>query len=364
MIWIVDELFEDDKQSKTAGNKARNDITRILCENFYAQKIEIKLSRIHKGNQSIVGKIRSHSKIYKKWEEVFRSVQNGDLLIIQFPIISHSIFFSKLIKRLKRQGVKVLALVHDLDFLRYANVKRIAFKTKLRIRYEELSILDQFDKVIIHNDHMKSFLVQSCDFDKSRLISLEIFDYLSDKVQDSVLAREYKSCIVAGNLSSEKAGYIYDLKGSIKYNLYGVNFESEKVKNENIFYHGSFTPEILPTVLEGGFGVVWDGPSCKTCCGPGGEYLKFNNPHKTSLYISSNIPVVIWEKSALADFVVQNNIGYAIDSLTDLDKLFKKLTQNKYDELRKNTKIVSERMHKGFYTINAMNKAIEDIYER
>ena len=50
--------------------------------------------------------------------------------------------------------------------------------------------------------------------------------------------------------------------------------------------------------MEGSFGLVWDGISVETCAGVYGEYLKVNNPHKTSLYLASGIPVIIWKEAA------------------------------------------------------------------
>ena len=62
--------------------------------------------------------------------------------------------------------------------------------------------------------------------------------------------------------------------------------------------------------------------SSETCKGSFGEYLRINNPHKTSLYLASGIPVIIWSKAALAEFIEKNKCGITVDSLYEIaDKL-------------------------------------------
>ena len=76
-----------------------------------------------------------------------------------------------------------------------------------------------------------------------------------------------------------------------------------KLRGKNVKYCGQYKPEELPEKLEGGFGLVWDGDDLGACTGVFGEYMKYNNPHKTSLYLASGLPVIIWEKAAMAKYI-------------------------------------------------------------
>ena len=40
-------------------------------------------------------------------------------------------------------------------------------------------VLRYFDKIICHNDYMKKYLIEK-GFEENKLVSLEIFDYLTD----------------------------------------------------------------------------------------------------------------------------------------------------------------------------------------
>ncbi len=65
-----------------------------------------------------------------------------------------------------------------------------------------------------------------------------------------------------------------------------------------------------------------------------GEYLKYNNPHKTSLYIRCHLPVIIWNQAALAPFARQQGIGLCVDSLRDIAPTLAVLTPERYAEMR------------------------------
>lgn len=58
----------------------------------------------------------------------------------------------------------------------------------------------------------------------------------------------------------------------------------------------SLAAEELPGALVQSFGLVWDGNSMDTCTGNYGSYLRINDPHKVSLYLSSGLPIIVGQK--------------------------------------------------------------------
>ena len=108
--------------------------------------------------------------------------------------------------------------------------------------------------------------------------------------------------------------------------------------------------------MQGGFGLVWDGDSSDTCSGMYGEYLKINNPHKASLYLASNFPIIVWRQSALADFVIRNNCGIIIDSLYEIAGILESMNEEKYQQLLDNCKKIGEKIRQGNY----LKKALEE----
>ena len=126
------------------------------------------------------------------------------------------------------------------------------------------------------------------------------------------------------------------LSNNTHFSLFGVNYTG--LNNEFLQYKGSVDPDELPKILKTGFGLVWDGSSLFSCDGNSGEYLKWNNPHKFSLYMASGIPVFVWVESALASFVIDHNLGFTINSLNEIEDILKNLTIEEYETLL-NTKI-------------------------
>ena len=131
----------------------------------------------------------------------------------------------------------------------------------------------------------------------------------------------------------------------------------EKAQGKEHFNCKGFvrSDELIATA-EGDFGLVWDGFSVDACTGNFGEYLKYNNPHKTSLYIRCGLPVIIWDQAALSDFVRSNGIGICISSLAELDTILSSLTPAQYAKMKQNTVEISKRLSQGYYITKALSE--------
>ena len=249
-------------------------------------------------------------------------------------------------------------MIHDLETMRYALVDDIPARMKLMYQMQEIPALKQFDFIIVHNEKMKSFL-KTKGIDESKMISLGIFDYLIpnfDESKTTLVENRKNSVIIAGNLSREKSEYIYHLPTDVKFDLYGMHYEDEGL--DNIFYHGAFPADELPLKLNGKFGLVWDGYSADGCQGTFGQYLKLNNPHKTSLYLASGIPVIIWKEAALASFIIENNLGFAVDKLSEINEKLSQISDEEYKIMANNVKEISTKLRNGEYIKTAL-KCIE-----
>ena len=78
--------------------------------------------------------------------------------------------------------------------------------------------------------------------------------------------------------------------------------------------------------------------------------MKYNNPHKLSLYIAAGLPVVVWRQAAIADFVETNNIGITIESLTDISKRIQTLSVSEYNEMAMAVKKLQKQVVSGSFT--------------
>ena len=348
MKYYLKEGFLHDNNVKNAGNKARNDVEEIVKREGY-QALVLSVDNWYE-----MSTLKAQLHKSKAIGQTLDQLQQGDELLIQFPMLHHSFFTTYHVKKAQKKGVKVNFIIHDLEALRYVNVENFPLKHKIRIQIQESGLLGAADGIIAHNPIMKSVLVDK-GIAVDKIVSLGIFDYLIPNFQEKTGLTKNQPIIVAGNLAQEKAGYLYTLPKAPDYNLYGVGFdESRALENET--YFGSFLPDELPAALEGGFGLVWDGDSAETCSGVFGEYLRYNNSHKASLYLASGFPLVVWEESALSTFVLDNHCGIAVGSLSELAEKIKSLSDEEYQQLVSCSQKIGKNIRAGYYLKTALKK--------
>ena len=348
MKYYLKEEFLHDNNVKNAGNKARNDVEEIVKREGY-QALVLSVDDWYE-----MSTLKAQLHKSKAIGQALNQLKQGDELLIQFPMLHHSFFTTHHVKKVQKKGVKVNFIIHDLEALRYVNVENFPLKHKIRVQIQESGLLAAADGIIAHNPIMKSVLVDK-GVEAGKIVSLGIFDYLIPNFQEKSGLTKDQPIIVAGNLAQEKAGYLYSLPEEPAYNLYGVGFdESRALANET--YFGSFLPDELPAALEGGFGLVWDGDSAETCSGVFGEYLRYNNSHKASLYLAAGFPVVVWEESALAHFVIDKQCGLVVSSLSDLKENLDTLSEEQYKEMLENAKQIGSKLRQGQYLRTALSK--------
>lgn len=343
------QITEITEKFNNAGTKANADIAKVAdAMGFKAVSVRMATTQ-----HSAYGKVLRQVGYYRDWKKATEAIPAGSTLLLQHPFHHKQMTREACLRELKKKDVKIISFVHDVEELRkfrYSDYYKKEFQTMLEIA----------DVMIVHNEVMKQWFIER-GIPKEKLITLGIFDYLRDAVPGKKAFK--KSLTVAGNLDTTKCGYIAELGkiSGIKFNLYGSGFEDSLSKYENIKYHGEFPVDTIPEKLTGGFGLVWDGNSIDGCKGDAGQYLRYNNPHKLSLYMSSGLPVVIWSGAAEAEFVRENNVGICVDSIEDMVNILDTMTEADYDRLCDNVNYISEELRKGTHTQKALNQALHRI---
>ncbi len=354
MKWVIRE--QQKKESEfNAGSKARNDVDTILVNEGYNPLVAN--SELDE-SQGIVKKVWLQFSRCIEWNRCFQKLNADDTIVIQYPVRNHTVFFGGVLKKARKKGVRIIAIIHDLESLRLAISENSPTISKIRFRYEELSALKYFDKIIVHNEYMKKAIHDFFNIPMDKMINLEIFDYLYEPKNSEEHALFNGPVLIAGNLDKNKCGYVYNLPDSIQFFLYGANYDESSIQNENVLYKGKVKPDELPGVLKGSFGLVWDGPSAETCSGVFGEYLKYNDPHKASLYLAAGLPIIVWNDSALADFVSKNGCGLSVNSLLDLKQTIEAVSEKQYKLLCDDTKKISDRIQKGYHLKMALETSV------
>ncbi len=348
--YIHEKLNESDK---TAMLKARVDTEDILSIHGYSEVVVDTVFGVRKNKVLKPLQLVSYRNNQRKWLKLVDQFSEGDIVFIQCPLMNAVTDFNAIVDKMKAKGVRLFGIVHDLETLRHEKGSIPDYLYNRLYKAEQLA-LKKFDKVIVHNNEMKKKLV-SLGFEANNLVDLEIFDYLYEGETKTRSLTNFVT--VAGNLSSKKAGYLRKVSGisDVIFNLYGVGISKDETL-KNVKYNGSFAPDKLIFELSGSFGLVWDGGSVDTCDGDFGKYMKINNPHKVSMLIAAKMPIIIWDKAALADFVAKNGIGWTISSLHELTNIINKTSEREYKDKLKNIETVSKKIRVGYYLSNALSK--------
>lgn len=333
-----------DKEHSNALSKAPRDVIKIAqTSGFIPKEIKVKVTP----DKNIFEKIHKQLKYTYVWQRLYKSFNNNDVLMIQYPSYHYQFNKYRILAKLRqKKNVKVIFVIHDIDQLRTGSEDRTLKKMLLVA-----------DKIILHNKRMIDY-IEKMGVDSDRLVNLQIFDYLLSNYQEVKPSVFDKSVTIAGNLDATKARYIKDLKKlNVRFNLYGSGYKPSN--SSNIIYHGTLAPNDVPFSLNEGFGLVWDGESIESCTGLVGNYLRYNNPHKLSLYIASKLPVIIWSEAAEADFVKKYDIGYTVNSLTEIPQLLNELDEEKYNQMVNNVVKIGKKITKGEFMQIALEKALD-----
>lgn len=323
-----------------ADSKIHADFLNILKNDFYCYKIFYGTELFHKLRALLKGCLYAISK-----NDTFFCFAYPIPFSKKYPILQELFF-----KCLKLRHNKLCCIIIDLESVR-----------KMGISFDlEKKILKQMDMLIVHNDCMKRYVKKY--FDVEHLIEMEMFDYLDDRKKIRI-RKMTKQVVFAGNLKKstwlkkiikqEKLGY--------DFRLYGSGLECSEIVNRDITYLGAYPPNQIIQVLDGSFGLIWDGDSIDQCSGVLGDYMKINHPHKCSQYIAAGLPIIVWEKAAVADLVRKYKIGFTISSLEEIAEKINLISEEEYIFFYKNILELREKVMKGYFVKKAIEKAYRSI---
>ena len=277
-----------------------------------------------------------------EWSKLFFKLHHGDLLLVQYPCapVEAAPVLKVALHLLQWKGAKTAAYIHDLDSLR--RVKDAS------ARWSDQELLPRFDRLIVHNGRMAAYMVGQ-GAKEEHVVQLGLQDVLSN-IPAPERTLEMSLCVM-GDLSRKRSYYLHELpKGKLTWHLYGDNW---KVKHNrpDMVYHGG-----KAEMLEGAFGLVWEGVSTKTVTGAAGAYMMLTSPRKASCYLAQGMPVIVWKWSALADFVRENHLGLVVDTIGEIPGRVAALSAEEYAVMAAAARVWGEKIRKGDMTRAALEQ--------
>ena len=175
-------------------------------------------------------------------------------------------------------------------------------------------------------------------------------------IHDSELLRDNSSLVFAGNL--QKSVFLKDWRYQTGIDAFGL--KGDIPLGETVNYKGVYSqPELLRRIPKDRFGIAWDNDLFQG--GNYQEYTKYNSPHKVSLYLALGLPVIVWQDSAIADFVVKYRLGFAISSLSEIDPLMASIEEDELKQLKQRVNRFGCLLREGLFTKQVLIQVEHDI---
>ncbi|MGM0238837.1 hypothetical protein [Enterococcus sp. AZ103] len=278
---------------------------------------------------------------------ILSGIKQSDILILQHPLPTSERFIKMLTEHAHFMGAMIVVYIDDISEWREISINH-------SINYV---LFEEADGFIFHSKNMaKTFYEQIEKHDikikedtKTVIRGLSGYKtaYLSGEIRTLAKKVDY-----AGSISKSK--FLTELPPSIELTIFSNQMDVDWTLPENITLGGSFDPEAIPFQLKGSFGLVWTSDSYPEVTGSFGIYEKYNISNKLSLYLAVNLPVIVWNQSAEAEFVRRNNIGRAISDLSELPALLDSFTEEEYNEMFENIVKISPLVREGFWIKKAL----------
>lgn len=259
------------------------------------------------------------------------NVGSGDVVLFQVPEYSAYGNYedSKLVDYVHKIGGKAVALVHDLDSLRFG----ASYYSK-----DFAELLDKFDLLILPSEKMHQYLVKQ---------GHTLNDYVIQKPWDmnldantlpipSNLNQRSERLVVAGNLSNDKISYLNYMDNALaKYiDVYGSQNDTyQKAFSDELTWKGAFSQQDLLDELTlskplGGLCIEGNGVYGSKEKTGYASYAMYNWPVKFSMFVASLTPIITLEHANIAHIVKKAHLGVVYPSLYDIPSDIETITKD------------------------------------
>lgn len=256
-------------------------------------------------------------------------LKDKSTILFQYPVVN-PIFIPSVNKIFRKHHL--IGLIHDVDSVRQTG----------ELSQPERNALSGYDEIYVHTESMKEFFAERLPAHIQYHV-LDCFPYFAGK--NAVERHQSKDVCFAGNLNKSKflPRFVEENK-ELNILLYGFIDNSDKF-GQKATYLGAFRSDEISNI-QGSWGLVWDGENTDCCGGTYGEYLRIIAPHKFSMYLAAEMPVVVWKESAMAPLVEKYGLGITVSSLSEISAKIGAFSEADYQKVLGNVRtFLNEKMN-------------------
>lgn len=312
--WVTRILEAD---TVNATDKAKRDFAYIAHESGYEY---LNILRYERGDES-------YDQLGAKIDGITAGVQKGDLVIYQYPTYIGNQFEISFAEHLVYRGVKLVLMIHDYERLRFG----------INPGFDEIRQLNLVTAIIVPNAKMRDQM--RAEGVTTPIVLQYCWDFLTEvNFYEELPSRQV---MIAGTL--QKSELISTWAQEVPLIAYGQKKENQVVAT-NVDYRGAVYPEELVKILPNCFGLAWDTVDNYR------EYTRYNNPHKVAMYLALGMPVIVWRESAIADLILDNQLGFAINDLSEIEILLNSISDEELRKLQKKVQSFGRLLRNGYFT--------------
>lgn len=274
----------------------------------------------------------------KRIDGILASLEYGDIVFIQSPSWNLLRYDRTFIQKVRAyRDVKIVIFVHDIIPILFDSGEE-----NLRATIE---IYNYADLIILPTEGILRYLQEK---------GLTVEKYLIQKVWDYPISFEtnvpqfQKRIFFTG--AQSRFPFVKEWKYKTQLTLY--SFERVLREDTNIVQH-DYQRE-TPLLLEfskGGFGLVWPSESKNN------NYL-YLQPYKVGNFLAAGIPLIVKKGLASEKIVIENGLGFVVDTLEEADEIVQSITEEEYNKMVKRISEFNFLIKDGWFTKKLLTDAI------
>lgn len=273
------------------------------------------------------------NELSSRYDGIIARVSPGDVVFFQSPTWNGVDWDNGLVDKLKAYGCRVVMFIQD--------VQPLQFESNYYLMSKFISMYNKAEIVIVPSERMYCRLVEE-GLTVKKYIVQHMWDFT---VEQTLYSPSFKRKLYfTGDIS--RFPFVENWHYNTELHVFGNKMENYDYSK--VHFGGWLNKtELLLELSKGGFGLVWgnqEDPKDEP------DYYKMNCSYKLASYLSAGIPVIVPDYLSNADFVKENNIGFVVSSLEEVDQVIQECSEEKYSEMVSSVKNVQYLINNGYFT--------------
>ena len=273
------------------------------------------------------------NELSSRYDGIIARVSPGDVVFFQSPTWNGVDWDNGLVDKLKAYGCRVVMFIQD--------VQPLQFESNYYLMSKFISMYNKAEIVIVPSEKMYCRLVEE-GLTVKKYIVQHMWDFTVEQTLYSPLFK--RKLYFTGDIS--RFPFVENWHYNTELHVFGNKMENYDYSK--VHFGGWLNKtELLLELSKGGFGLVWgnqEDPKDEP------DYYKMNCSYKLASYLSAGIPVIVPDYLSNADFVKENNIGFVVSSLEEVDQVIQECSEEKYSEMVSSVKNVQYLINNGYFT--------------